>query len=1330
MPQDQQNPPKTQERIQHGKALSEILQSKLHLSAPEAEAYISLLLMGQLTSSEVSYYSGLPQGKVDAILKTLSEKRLVRVTGGIVNRYFALAPYKILANTIQEFQTQLTTFQKNFQTKGKSVTAGIEARFEQITAKISQNLKDWGDKQSSTLTDTWNSAKNMLETAAQDLHNIMADFSDSSSSRLTEKATHSLQIFQKSIMKGMEQLQETLTKNRKSSQRAITKQGKTSEECLTSASNRLLQLLETASTNVKSQLNTSKAAIQKITETSTSSVRSEFTSSRNQMQKEIQQVTTEAIKAIEDLDEKQIKAIDEWHTLQAQTIATIGKRVKGQISESGKQGIELLGELISRIGEMYQEEHQQLIQSGKQTKSAVDSAITKSKNNSFEISDRLSENLEKTLTEYAHSLKQLKSENTITQFSPESLTTSYLIKIKESYSKLTHKASEEYEKLLDSVNETLGAQVSQAYLEQLAALRTLLESLQQDLSKQQSNLAESIENIASQVTTETATQIASLQSTANTTIQNIEELIRLLKKQEHAIKQRQESIIEQQLAVVTQGLNTTKSRFGEATKDIIEKTQQTIETLSATSITHITEYNTSFQKQIDTLEALVVKEANQTTLAIQQEFEQIQETVEQYVSGTAKTQLNTILTQKSHSVKEKLDNFRTEIGEILAATSKNIRQETAGVKDRINQEINTVREGHISQLAALRTLLESLQQDLSKQQSNLAESIENIASQVTTETATQIASLQSTANTTIQNLQTSINQQEKMHRELEQQIKTIMEQQAASAGNELDKASTQISEFIQDKVKRTEETVKQLGTTSTAKITEYRSAFEEQMKVFETNVNKESNECISSLQKELVQFCEKVTKIVDTTETITDRLQDNLNTQISDFTQTYRTHVSQYHDSTRQYLLGEIQKIITKFEEQQNTLIPYIEKSGQETRQSLEDSLSYTLAIIDESSAKGNAESEKIATDCRTSLKSTIDNTKAILSEKLTTIRDTLTRTHDQTLHKVVENLTAFQGISYKALSDAENSLESEISTSKGIVEQELDQSTRDFVKGVEKIARVLTDNTEEAIRLSNETLRGGYEVAGSEIQQHINGLIQVLSQSTNSAKEKLLTRTQQIQGRISSHVEENSQALRTVAQTSTQTIATAIAESRDLTISILNEYTETVLPLTRSVQSKSESTQNMLSNLWEMLGTLQASEIERTWHVVTREKIKIRLKDMLKRAKSTITLVFPNFDEVPQKTLMAIAPEVRIHVVTKIEEKHAQPVQRLLEQGNIRLWQIVDMPFYAGARDSEEVLIAPVHDESDDVVAIVSDQESYISLFNKALGPRWISSAKEIQQG
>jgi hypothetical protein len=76
---------------------------------------------------------------------------------------------------------------------------------------------------------------------------------------------------------------------------------------------------------------------------------------------------------------------------------------------------------------------------------------------------------------------------------------------------------------------------------------------------------------------------------------------------------------------------------------------------------------------------------------------------------------------------------------------------------------------------------------------------------------------------------------------------------------------------------------------------------------------------------------------------------------------------------------------------------------------------------------------------------------------------------------------------------------------------------------------------------------------------------------------------------------------------------------------------------------------------------------------------------------------------------------------------KHGEALRRLLAKRNVRIWHTPKAEFYAGSRDGEEILIAPIPGELEELVAVASDHGSYVALFNQSLGPRWISGAEEI---
>ncbi len=164
------------------------------------------------------------------------------------------------------------------------------------------------------------------------------------------------------------------------------------------------------------------------------------------------------------------------------------------------------------------------------------------------------------------------------------------------------------------------------------------------------------------------------------------------------------------------------------------------------------------------------------------------------------------------------------------------------------------------------------------------------------------------------------------------------------------------------------------------------------------------------------------------------------------------------------------------------------------------------------------------------------------------------------------------------------------------------------------------------------------------------------------------------------------------------------------------------------SLRNEATGVEHILTGLWETLSSLEPFEAERTWRIVSCEGIQNHLLDMFRRVSNTITLVYPSFDEVPVVELGKVQPQIRIHVITTLDgEKQRTSARKLLQQGNIRIWNNPNMEFYGGSRDGEEVLIAPTYGNQGETVAVVSDQPSYIALFNQTLGPRWISASEEI---
>nr|MDO8134231.1 hypothetical protein [Candidatus Njordarchaeum guaymaensis] len=176
----------------------------------------------------------------------------------------------------------------------------------------------------------------------------------------------------------------------------------------------------------------------------------------------------------------------------------------------------------------------------------------------------------------------------------------------------------------------------------------------------------------------------------------------------------------------------------------------------------------------------------------------------------------------------------------------------------------------------------------------------------------------------------------------------------------------------------------------------------------------------------------------------------------------------------------------------------------------------------------------------------------------------------------------------------------------------------------------------------------------------------------------------------------------------------------------MLKEFTDN----TTRIAKESNSVETFMRTAWAEITDTQQINADKTWHYVTRRAILNHLKDMVKRTKSTVTIVVPNLDEVPLKEIKEISKAIRINIVAGVDEiLHKKLLKELLAQGNVRIWNLAEKDYISCTRDAEEVLIAPVAKRDLDCVATASVEENYVKLYHKFIGPMWMASSREIKE-
>jgi hypothetical protein len=174
----------------------------------------------------------------------------------------------------------------------------------------------------------------------------------------------------------------------------------------------------------------------------------------------------------------------------------------------------------------------------------------------------------------------------------------------------------------------------------------------------------------------------------------------------------------------------------------------------------------------------------------------------------------------------------------------------------------------------------------------------------------------------------------------------------------------------------------------------------------------------------------------------------------------------------------------------------------------------------------------------------------------------------------------------------------------------------------------------------------------------------------------------------------------------------------------MLQEFTNNTI----KIASEAGSIENLMRTAWAEIIDTQQINADKTWHYVTKTAVLHHMKDMVKRTKSTVTIVVPDLKDAPIKEVKEISKAIRINIVAGIDETiHKNLLRDLLSQGNIRLWNLTEKNYISCTRDAEEVLLAPVAQKDTDCVALVSVEEGFIKLIMKIVGPMWLASSKAV---
>jgi hypothetical protein len=693
------------------------------------------------------------------------------------------------------------------------------------------------------------------------------------------------------------------------------------------------------------------------------------------------------------------------------------------------------------------------------------------------------------------------------------------------------------------------------------------------------------------------------------------------------------------------------------------------------------------------------------------------------------TATGTAVDQATINLNTSLTNFEDDTNNLLNTTVQAINREKSAINEQINQGITEMQEDCIAQFNEIQTLLETLNDEISTQKNATTAKLATMKDEIENTTTTNLTIIQESANTFVENVQTELQTQEARVNNLKKNVQDLIKKQGATLIESVDKIQTQLTEFSKTEIPKAQNLIEEIGQTCATRIDEQRIAINHLLETFADNLSEETDDYVSTLRQELVQLQTVISKVVEKIGETTETIDSELNVQIEEnrvnllnalnaqqtalSTETYTT-LQSFNEQSRKIqtqLHKELGRITTGSKET-------LEQTQTELKATIDSTVTQNLSTID---ATNQSRQEALRIKSQTMITQ--------LGENLTAIGNKISTSSDQLSESLIAMLTDSQTELAKLFMTTREGIDENQLALQNEIGQDVETALQNQTKAMGLTETRLKRATQDNIRRIQESLQNFKGTASTELQQKSKTMSDTINQVLDTAQEGLVTQTQQTGRRISRTLSKERQTLKTEYQNLAKEITARAKTAETTAVNTLQMFSAQTEPTLNQLRTRASQTEEILIGLWDTLTKMEPAEAERTWRIVTCQGIQNHLLDMFRRVDETITLVYPSFDEVPVAELSKIKPQSRVHIITTFNgEKQVASAQKLLQQGNIRLWNNPNMEFYGGSRDGEEVLIAPTYGNQGEIVAVVSDQASYIALFNQTLGPRWISASNEIR--
>lgn len=1293
-----------------------LVASKFGLSEDEARVYSLFVLYKILTLGEICYYTALSASKVKSILQTLRDKGLISQVPGVVERYTAVTPFKTLSEVASNFMKMTEETETKLRKHFEFAKADIERSVNSFKSELKESMLS----ELQALRGEVNRVSKLLRKLTQ---RERADLSDMVG-KMESYSLGQVENYRKLSEESLTKVKGAIEEGMKS---VLHETKEVFEQNTEKVSNTLASMLDGANTilgEIEKKVIKDASRMAEATTLMTSNiaerimnVKSEYDSKAREAVEAANYGTSKAISLLRnELDEHAgsmmkivsgafRKSIEKKREQTEKLEKILSASAKRSTSEIAKNISSFYTSVLKPLWSLSREHEREIQTVSERTSKLVDASISRLSSLIEDVKARIAERIKKHLEIQEevlegfgsevkeHVTSNLKDFETISSSIRERFS-SVITENAKATSEVFEKTRSTFESLISEHADTVRNILKRVEEKVQASLVSEKGAEKKEFSKFREAFSSMLE-VSKRELTETARLMTenALKEIHIQTAEFINELRRLRGKLSETIEKE---------------LNTVRWEA--------ENVRKNIDKFLAQRITSMEEYTNQVKLQLEEIIKERLEEVGISVETIQVGFieamDRILERLKEVVEG-AKRDFSSSLANQLSLFKESLEKISISFSDELSRQVDATKAEANEILLRFSEELKL----KVSEIEAMSNQIMENAEATFKKQEKISRQLRDVASVLLVQEAKRqidsFSNFVSSLNERLLSLiEARIESLEKLRNNLEKELHSII----FSEGSVIEERNASLRDMIRSHVS---EKYKEYAKSSELVVKEVETLLCEHMEKYKEHIEG----IVASLSQTLDETLEKLSQISDTiTDSVADQLdmeKEAITGEAKILTENANKILEHYIKNLRSGIAASLSKLLNEI-------------SGQ--IESLREEEKRVETLVKDVAETEFKEFEEELRNLEDTLVSNVNNEKERVLSSVIQLESKL----QELLNKVKEEFTAYSssikeestGVLDQYLKEVISILEA---TSRE-VSKHLEESRKTFGVKTNEAKSAINKLMEELIKELNEIMRRTHEGITTLVIRHH----EEIERNVQETKERLMSE-------FKTHIEKEEKDVTSFSQNVVKALSLLIESCgktleglNNKIISYLTEFYENYAEYLRStMESISENIRVLLEELksvdsisrlaWENLAK-EPLIMEKTFFIATKELVKTRMKEMAAQTKNSLIIVVPELEELPIEELLKIEPPARVYVFTDFNlPSEINTLKSLIGKRNLRLWRREEKEFFMCLRDNEEILIAPISEE-EPILAIVSEDQSYINAYKHTLIPLLRSTSREVK--